>query len=107
MAALNSKERHNKLAITVLVLQKYVRLWQRTANECTKIENARAELLYCSTLKLFFADVPVGVIVVVFHFMCLHIHSYKLRVQFYANRRLRWSFQYASAVQNIFQGKNT
>ena len=38
---------------------------QRTAKKCTKIYNARAQLLFCS-LDLLFSDVPVAVAVVVF-----------------------------------------
>ena len=43
--------------ISVVVLQ-------RTARKCTKISNARAELLFCS-LSLLFGDVLVAVAVVV------------------------------------------
>ena len=37
---------------------------QRTAKKCTKIYNARAQLLFCS-LSLLFGDVLVAVVVVV------------------------------------------
>ena len=37
---------------------------QRTARKCSKIYNARAQLLFCS-LNLLFGDIPVGVVVVV------------------------------------------
>ena len=37
---------------------------QRTAKKCTKIQNARAQLLFYSS-KLLFGDVPVAVAVVV------------------------------------------
>ena len=37
---------------------------QRTAKKCTKIYNARAQLLFCS-LNLLFDDVLVAVVVVV------------------------------------------
>ena len=42
----------------------YVVVWQRTATKCTKIYNARAQLLFCS-LNLLFSNVPVAVAVVV------------------------------------------
>ena len=42
----------------------HVVVWQRTATKCTKIYNARAQLLFCS-LNLLFGDVPVAVAVVV------------------------------------------
>ena len=68
--AFNSKERHEKLAIAVQVLQNtydlsfHAVVLQRTAKKCTKIQNARAESLFCS-LNLLFGDVPVAVAVVV------------------------------------------
>ena len=37
-------------------------VWQRTATKCTKIYNARAQLLFVS-LNLLFGDVPVAVVV--------------------------------------------
>ena len=42
-----------------------VAVLKRTAKKCTKIYNARAQLLFCS-LNLLFSDVPVAVAVVVF-----------------------------------------
>ena len=42
----------------------HVVLWQGTATKCTKIYNARAQLLFCS-LNFLFGDVPVAVAVVV------------------------------------------
>ena len=42
----------------------HVVVWQRTATKCTKIYNARAQLLFCS-LNFLFGDVPVAVAVVV------------------------------------------
>ena len=60
-----------KLAVVVHVLQTTHNLvisrvvLQRSAKKCTKIYNARAQLLFCS-LNLLFSDVPVAVAVVVF-----------------------------------------
>ena len=60
-----------KLAVVVHVLQTTQNLvisrvvLQRSAKKCTKIYNARAQLLFCS-LNLLFSDVPVAVAVVVF-----------------------------------------
>ena len=42
----------------------HVVVWQTTAKKCTKIQNARAQLLF-SSLNLLFGDVPVAVAVVV------------------------------------------
>ena len=42
----------------------HVVVWQRTATKCTKIDNARAQLLFCS-LNPLFGDFPVDVAVVV------------------------------------------
>ena len=39
----------------------HVVVWQRTATKCTKINNARAPLLFCS-LNLLFGDVPVAMV---------------------------------------------
>ena len=49
--------RHRTWSFHVLVLQ-------RTTKKCTKIYNARAQLLFCS-LNLFFSNVLVAVVVVV------------------------------------------
>jgi len=61
---------HEKLAIAVHVLQNtydivsfHVVVLQRTAKKCTKIQNARAEPLFCS-INLLFGDVLVAVTVV-------------------------------------------
>ena len=43
----------------------HVIVWQRTAKKCTKICNARTQLLFCS-LNLLFGDVHVAVAVVVY-----------------------------------------
>ena len=65
MTAFNSKGRHEKLAITVHVLQNtydfviYVVALQRTAKKWTKIQNALAEPLFCS-VNLLFGDVLVS-----------------------------------------------
>ena len=48
---------HRTWSFQVLVLQ-------RTVNKCTKIYNARAQLLFC-TLNLLFGDVLIAVVVVV------------------------------------------
>ena len=42
----------------------HVVVLQRTAKKCTKIQNARAQLLFCSS-NLLSGDVPVAVAVVV------------------------------------------
>ena len=36
-------------------------VWQRTATKCTKIYNARAQLLFCS-FNLMFGEVAVAVV---------------------------------------------
>ena len=54
----------------------YVVVSQRRAGNCTKISNARAELLFCS-LNLLFGDVLVAVAIVVF-FKSLIIMSIEL-----------------------------
>ena len=68
MTAFDSKERHEKLAILRFVFSKihttlsfHAVVLQRTAKKCTKIQNARAEPLFCS-LNLLFGDIPVGVV---------------------------------------------
>ena len=52
------------LSPTAVLLRKLPLDLQRTATKCTKIYNARAQLLFCS-LNLLFSDVLVAVIVVV------------------------------------------
>ena len=53
MTAFNSKEGHEKLAIAVCVLQNMLNLivprccLQGTVKKCSKIQNARAEPLFC------------------------------------------------------------
>ena len=42
----------------------HVVVLQTTAKKCTKIQNARAQLLFCSS-NLLFGDVPVAVAVVI------------------------------------------
>ena len=42
----------------------HVVVLQRTAKKCTKFQNARAQLLFCSS-NLLFGDVPVAVAVVI------------------------------------------
>ena len=55
-----------------------VAVWQRMVTKCTKIENARAQLLFCS-LNLLFGDVPVVVAVVV----CFKVPYLLIRVVFF------------------------
>ena len=60
------KEDTLKLAIAVRVLQNHVGVLQRTVKNCTKIQNARAQPLFCSLNLLFgVALVAVAVAVVV------------------------------------------
>ena len=61
----------NWLLLALFAFSKIHRIWsfhvvvlQRTAKKCTKFQNARAQLLFCSS-KLLFGDVPVAVAVVV------------------------------------------
>ena len=68
--AFSSKGEYEKLAVVVHVLQTtknlvifHVVVLQETAKKCTKIYNARAQLLFRS-LNLFFGDVLVAVAVV-------------------------------------------
>ena len=64
------KQNFKKLAVVLHVLQTtqnwsfHVVVLPRTAKKCTKIYNARAQLLFCS-LNLLFSDVSVVVAVVV------------------------------------------
>ena len=65
MSALNSKSNYEKLAAFVHVLQNtqnLVVVLQRMARKCTKIYNARAQLLFCS-LNVLFVSVFVAVAV--------------------------------------------
>ena len=66
--AFSSKWKCEKLAVVVHALQTWhwsfhVVILQRTAKKCTKIQNARAQLFFCSS-NLLFGDVLVGVAVV-------------------------------------------
>ena len=57
----------------------HVVVLQRTAKKCTKIQNARAETLFCS-LNLLFCAALVAVAVVVCQNSLLHqVHSFWLR----------------------------
>ena len=64
------KQNFKELAVVLHVLQTkqnssfHVVVLARTAKKCTKIYNARAQLLFCS-LNLLFSDVSVVVAVVV------------------------------------------
>ena len=66
----NLKNNFKQLAVVVHVLQTtqnwsfHVVILQRTAKKCTKSNNVRAQLLFCS-LVLLFSDVAVAVAVVV------------------------------------------
>ena len=68
--AFNSEWKHEKLVLVVRIPQTtqnwsfHVAVLQRTAKKCTKIYNARVQLLFCS-LNLLFSDVFVAVVVVV------------------------------------------
>ena len=72
MTALYSKGRHEKLAITVHVLQKTYDFvisrccssLHRTEKKCTKTQNARAEALFCSLNCLFREDLIAVAVVV-------------------------------------------
>ena len=85
--AFSFKWKYEKLADAVHVLQTPQNLvisrcgLQRTAKNCTKIYNARAQLLFCS-LNLLFGDVLVAVSVV---FCVRSLLIYKLRGQISAH----------------------
>ena len=70
MKAFSSNWKHERLSVFVGVPQTMQNLvisrscLERTAKECGKIYNTRAQPLFCS-LKLFFRDVLVAVVVVV------------------------------------------
>ena len=69
MPALNYRLKYEKFASVVHIFQNtqnsfHVVVLQRTAKKCTKIQNARAQLLFCS-LNLLFCGVLAAVAVVV------------------------------------------
>ena len=67
--AFSSKKKYEKLTVVVHVVQTtqnwsfHVAVLQRMAKKCTKIYNARAQPLFCSS-NLLFGDVLVAVAVV-------------------------------------------
>ena len=67
--AFSSEWKYENLALVDLVVKK-LKNWlfhvvdlQRTAKKCTKIYNARVQLLFCS-LNLLFGNLPVAVVVI-------------------------------------------